>query len=157
MTNARRLGRIRLRDDPKREPPIADLGFDPLLAMPTLREFEALLERRSGVLKGVLLDQGFAAGVGNWIADEVLYQARLAPDRRANRLTAKERGSLREKLAHVIRKAVAVDADKNRLPKGWLFHHRWGNKEGQRTARGERVTVTKVAGRSTAWCPERQR
>jgi len=33
MPNARRLGRIRLLDDPAGEPPIADLGFDPLLDM----------------------------------------------------------------------------------------------------------------------------
>ena len=35
MTNARRLGRIRLRNDPPSEPPIAALGFDPLLDPPT--------------------------------------------------------------------------------------------------------------------------
>ena len=39
MTDGRRLGRILLREDPEREPPVAKLGFDPLLAMPTPKRF----------------------------------------------------------------------------------------------------------------------
>ena len=43
MTNARRLGRIRLREDPPREPPISELGFDPLLDLPPPGPFADLL------------------------------------------------------------------------------------------------------------------
>jgi formamidopyrimidine-DNA glycosylase len=74
MTNARRLGRIRLREDPMNEPPLSELGFDPLLAMPSAKEFAARLAARRTAVKNVLMDQGFSAGVGNWIADEVLYR-----------------------------------------------------------------------------------
>ncbi|MDE2907406.1 MAG: hypothetical protein OXQ28_15125, partial [Acidobacteriota bacterium] len=84
MTDGRRLGRILLREDPEHEPPIAKLGFDPLLAMPSPKRFAELLRRRGGILKSLLLDQSFAAGVGNWIADEVLYQAGIDPRRRAS-------------------------------------------------------------------------
>ena len=41
---------------------------------------EAMARRRTS-LKALLMDQSFAAGVGNWIADEVLYQARIDPRR----------------------------------------------------------------------------
>ncbi|MEO1174265.1 MAG: DNA-formamidopyrimidine glycosylase family protein, partial [Myxococcota bacterium] len=61
MTNARRLGRIRLRDNPGQEPPIADLGFDPYTEMPSPAEFASALRSRQGVVKGVLLNQSFAA------------------------------------------------------------------------------------------------
>ena len=81
MADARRLGRIRLRDDPRAESPVVDLGFDALHELPTPARFLALLRERSAPLKALLLDQTFAAGVGNWIADEVLYQARLSPRR----------------------------------------------------------------------------
>ena len=48
--------------------------------MPSLAAMRAILARRKrAVLKALLLDQKFAAGVGNWIADEVLYQARIDP------------------------------------------------------------------------------
>ena len=95
MVNKRRLGRIRLRENPPAEPPISDLGFDPIVDPPSPAEFARLLERRTGTLKGVLLDQGFAAGVGNWIADEVLYQAKLDPRRSAAELSSAEIRRLR--------------------------------------------------------------
>src|SRR6266536_4114539 len=81
MTDARRLGRIRLRADPRAEPPVSELGFDALLGLPAPPRFADLLAGRSAPIKALLLDQSFAAGVGNWIADEVLYQARIAPRR----------------------------------------------------------------------------
>ncbi len=43
MTNARRLGRIRLRDDPLTEKPLSGLGFDPLLDLPSPVKFTKLL------------------------------------------------------------------------------------------------------------------
>ncbi|MGA1489428.1 MAG: DNA-formamidopyrimidine glycosylase family protein [Planctomycetota bacterium] len=153
MTNKRRLGRIRLRDEPLHEPPIRDLGFDPLLDPPDPAAFVDLLSRRTGTVKGLLLDQSFAAGVGNWIADEVLYQARIDPRRRACDLSAPEGRRLRTKLISIITKACAVDAEKARFPKSWLFHHRWGKVEGATTAKGEAIESITVAGRTTAWVP----
>ena len=46
MTDGRRLGRILLRDDPREEPPVNRLGFDPLLAMPGPRAFAGMLQGR---------------------------------------------------------------------------------------------------------------
>lgn len=155
FTNVRRLGRVLLRERPRDEPPISELGFDPLEGMPSPSRFAALLSRRSGTLKGVLLDQTFAAGVGNWIADEVLYQARLDPRRRVGSLEEAEVRALRSKLAHVVRVAVEADAESDRYPKSWLFHHRW--EKGARTSRGERIARATIAGRTTAWVPSRQR
>ncbi len=156
MTNARRLGRIRLRRDPPNEPPISELGFDPLHALPGPEALAGLLAGRRGTLKGLLLDQGFAAGVGNWIADEVLYQARLDPRRAAGSLDAEACRRLHAALDAVIRHAVSVDADKARFPESWLFHHRWGRTEGARTADGEAIEFLRVGGRTTAWVPSRQ-
>src|SRR3989454_12282247 len=81
--DARRLGRMRLRHDPSAEPPISLLGFDALRDLPPVRQLGALLGERAAPVKAVLLDQSFSAGVGNWIADEGLYQARIDPRRRA--------------------------------------------------------------------------
>jgi formamidopyrimidine-DNA glycosylase len=157
MTNARRLGRIRLLHDPEQEPPIRDLGFDPLLELPALARFRELLRARTGTLKGLLLDQSFAAGVGNWIADEVLYQARLDPRRSVPSLAPGEVARLRSKLARVVETAVRVDADKRSFPRTWLFHRRWGKQADAVTARGEAIEHLTIAGRTTAWVPGRQR
>jgi formamidopyrimidine-DNA glycosylase len=105
----------------------------------------------------VLLDQGFLAGVGNWIADEVLYQARLDPRRISSELTVSEIQRLRTKIRSVIRKAVAVDADSSRFPRTWLFHRRWGKDPEAHTIRGEKIRHTTIGGRTTAWVPGVQR
>lgn len=157
MTDPRRLGRILLRDAPRTTAPIAALGFDPLTSMPSKKDFAEKLARRRGNLKGVLLDQTFAAGVGNWIADEVLYQARLDPRRTVSSLTPNEVSALHTSLRNVITVAVRADARKESLPPRWLFHHRWGKNVEAKTAAGERIEHLVVAGRTTAWVPGRQK
>ena len=157
MTDARRLGRIRLRADPRAEPPVSELGFDALLGLPAPARFADLLAGRSAPIKALLLDQSFAAGVGNWIADEALYQARIAPLRRAHSLSRAEARRLRAALRSVVRTAVAARADSDRFPRSWLFHHRWGRDAGAVTARGERIRHDTIAGRTAAWVPAVQR
>jgi formamidopyrimidine-DNA glycosylase len=157
MTNTRRLGRIRLRDDPRGEPPISKLGFDPLLDLPPAGRLHAMLAKRKAPIKAVLLDQSFSAGVGNWIADEVLYQARIDPRRHASTLDRNDVGRLRRRLKLVIETAVAADAESGKFPKRWLFHHRWGRNDDATTARGERIEHVTIAGRTTAWVPKVQR
>ena len=157
MTDGRRLGRILLRDDPEHEPPVAGLGFDPLLAMPPPKRFAALVGARGTNVKSLLLDQSFAAGVGNWIADEALYQAGIAPLRPAASLTDAEVRRLRAKLAAIVKRAVDADADAARYPRTWLFHRRWGKRADVRTTRGDRIEHAKIGGRTTAWVPAVQR
>jgi len=124
LADGRRLGRVRLRRDPRKEPPISLLGFDALLELPTPARFAALLAERGAPIKALLLDQTFAAGVGNWIADEVLYQARIAPGRRARSLSRQEADRLRLALKRVVGTAVKLRSDSDRYPKSWLFHPR---------------------------------
>ncbi len=157
MTNARRLGRVRLRERPLQESPLAELGFDPLLQTPDADAIMARLRRRRVTMKGLLLDQGFAAGVGNWIADDVLLAAGIAPQRAANTLTADEASRLADALTSIVRTAVAADAHSDRFPRGWLFHQRWRPAPGLVTPEGDPIVFTKVAGRTTAWVPARQR
>ena len=156
MINPRRLGRISFHEDPPSEYPIAKLGFDPLTDMPSLADFRAGLDGRRGTLKGLLLNQKFAAGIGNWIADEVLYQARIDPRRPAQSLDKNESRSLYRSIRKVIELAVKVDAQKDQFPKTWLFHHRWGKQSAATTARGETIEFMTVAGRTTAWVPHVQ-
>ena len=156
MRNMRRLGRIRLCEDPMAEPPIVDLGPDPLYEMPTPKDFAGGVTRRQVPIKALLMNQAFLAGVGNWIADEVLYQSGIRPDRRASSLRPEEIKCLHRKIRQVILRAVDVGADKRRFPRTWLFHHRWGKPHDARTARGEPIQFITVGGRTTAWVPSAQ-
>jgi formamidopyrimidine-DNA glycosylase len=157
LADARRLGRVRLRHDPRREPPLAGLGFDALRELPSPAVFHALVRERTAPMKALLLDQTFAAGVGNWIADEVLYQARIDPRRPARTLTPAESARLRGRLRAVLTRAVRAGADGERFPRGWLFHRRWDREPLARTARGERLRWETIGGRTTAWAPSVQR
>ncbi|KAK0466385.1 AtMMH-1, partial [Desarmillaria tabescens] len=124
--DARRLGRIRLCSSPTKEPPISELGFDPILSMPPLEEFLRLVVKRSCPIKALLLDQSFSAGVGNWVADEILYHSHVHPEQRCNTLTKEQVMALREKMSYVCETAVEANADDTKFPDNWLFKHRWG-------------------------------
>ena len=156
ITDVRRFGRIRLLQDPENEPPISRLGFDALHGLPPAPDLFAVLQRRKAPLKVVLLDQSVFAGVGNWIADEVLYQAALSPLRPASSLTPAEVARVRRTLHAIVRRTVDVGGESDRFPRTWLFHHRWGRNAEARTARHERIVHQTVGGRTTAWVPGRQ-
>jgi len=157
LRDPRRLGRIRLLRDPANEPPISRLGFDVLDDMPDAGELRALLSRRKAPIKAVLLDQGLFAGVGNWIADEALFQARISPHRPASSLDASEVTRLRRQLGAIVGRAVKVLARKREFPRGWLFHRRWGRDSSAHTLRAERIVHETIGGRTAAWVPSRQR
>lgn len=132
----RRLGRIRLRyGDPTLVPPISKLARDPLLDGLSADYMKASLTKYSTNLKAVLLDQEkVLCGVGNWIADEVLYQANIHPSKACNELTLNEIKMLTEKIKYVMETAVSVDARSEDFPKDWLFHFRWSKKNGEKTS-----------------------
>jgi len=155
MSDPRRFGRIRLIQE--RADVIDALGFDALTGVPGRAAFANALRARAAPVKAVLLDQGFAAGVGNWIADEVLYQAGIDPRRRARTLSPLEAERIRRALRRVIGLAVRAGADSDRYPRRWLFHARWGKETGAVTARGEGIRHVTVGGRTTAWVPSAQR
>ncbi|KAF9454972.1 AtMMH-1 [Macrolepiota fuliginosa MF-IS2] len=163
--DARRLGRIRLCIYPRSEPPISGLGFDPIHSMPTFTQFADLVDQRRGAtIKALLLDQSFSAGVGNWVADEVLYHARIHPEQRCNALSQCQKQALHEKIVYVCETATAVNADDSQFPEDWLFRHRWGkgSKRKNQTVltlpSGQPATIKwiTVGGRTTAYVSELQ-
>lgn len=153
----RRFGRIWLADDPWSHPRIKQLGFDPLLDFPSAKSLAEKLAKRKKSIKAVLLDQALFAGIGNWLADEILFQAKLSPHHLASRLTPLQVRSLHKSILSVVKKAVAVDADYERFPKTWLFHERWGKSKTAKTSKGHKIIHEEIGGRTTAWVPQVQR
>jgi formamidopyrimidine-DNA glycosylase len=157
FTDPRRFGRVWLAEDPAAHPRIAKLGHDALGKFPTAQELQKKLLRRKNSIKAVLLDQKLFAGIGNWLADEILYQARLSPHRKASELSTPQVKELRAKLLSVVKQAVKVGADYDKYPESWLFHHRWGKNKNAKTARGEKIIHEEIGGRTAAWVPGRQK
>lgn len=114
----------------------------------------ALLERlagRRGGAKAVLMNQRVVSGVGNLLADEVLWQARIHPRTRVEDLDGRERDRLYRTLRRVVTTAVN-EFDYMQSRPGWLNHVR-----GEPDARCPRCRTplvrATVAGRTTYWCP----
>ena len=153
----RRFGRMWLTDDPWTHPRVKKLGFDPLLDFPSAADLHARLAKRKKSIKAVLLDQALFAGIGNWLADEILYQAKISPHLLASALSLRQVKGLHFAVLEVVNLAVKVSADYERFPKTWLFHHRWGKNKNARTGRDEKIIHEEIGGRTTAWVPTRQK
>ena len=155
--NSRRLGRIKLRDDPENQEPVSELGPDPLTDPPTPKRFIGMLQGRSAVIKSLIMNQSFLAGVGNWIADEALYQAGIDPHRRSDNLSEAEARKLLAKIKSIVSRAVQSDADYRLFPDTWLFHHRWQVRESKNGAikdsSGHVIRFDTIGGRTTSWVP----
>lgn len=157
FTDPRRLGRIWLGPDPADEKRVKRLGRDAFDDLPSPKELAALFARRKIPIKALLLDQGALAGLGNWLVDEVLYQARIAPQRLAPSLAAREVSALHRAIRTVVGHAVKVSADHRRFPRSWLFEHRWGGSRGSQQIGGHAIHRDEVGGRTTAWVPAVQK
>ncbi|CAL5039600.1 unnamed protein product [Urochloa decumbens] len=155
FTDKRRFARVRLFEDPQTVPPISELGPDALFEPMSVDNFLDSLGRKKIGIKALLLDQSFISGIGNWIADEVLYQSRIHPLQVPSNLSRESCEALHRSIHEVVKYAVEVDADLERFPKEWLFHHRWGKKPG--TVNGKKIEFITAGGRTTAYVPQLQK
>lgn len=129
----------------------------------TSREFTAarlaqiVQRRRRTPLKALLLIQDFFPGVGNWMADEILWQARLHPRLAAGSLDTSGVRELFRVMRSVCRIALkTIGRNWRNPPADWLIHQRW-NKDGHCPRHGIRLDHAIVGGRNTAWCPRCQK
>jgi formamidopyrimidine-DNA glycosylase len=156
MTDGRRLARIWLCSSPSDDAAISKLGPDCYTSLPSPATIFESVARRSAPIKALLLDQSLFCGVGNWIADEVLYLAGIRPSRHGKTLTIEDCTRLHAALQDVISHAVEVGADKDKFPSTWLFHYRWGGAKGDEVIDGQSIIREQIGGRTTAWVPTRQ-
>lgn len=159
----RKFGRIRLADSAAAHQAAKKIGPDALAI--TAVELQAKLSRRKTLLKPLLLDQGLLAGLGNWIVDEVLFQAKIHPERLGSSLTEKETKALHTAIQLVLTTAIAHEANYRNFPKSFLIHAReWddpatpGSDAHTFCPRHPKVKIEKyyVGGRATYICPKCQ-
>lgn len=95
IVDPRRLGGVQL------DPDVGHLGIDALALKPA--QLRDALRASRAPLKAWLLDQGRVAGIGNLLADEILWRAGLDPARSARSLDADEAKGLHRHLGRTIR------------------------------------------------------
>jgi formamidopyrimidine-DNA glycosylase len=139
LHDKRRLGRAVLEPDYSHVgPDAAEVGRD---------YFRKRVGSGIAPLKARLLDQGVIAGVGNLLADQTLWQARLSPRRPAGELSEHELDGLRRELRAATRAAIR---DGGVHTGRFIAHRRPGDSCPRCRTALERATI---GGRTTFWCP----
>lgn len=157
MTDGRRLARIWLLNDPMEDKAISKLGPDCLNEPMSGKEIFDRVKKKAAPMKAILLDQAHFCGVGNWIADEVLYHSGVKPARLGKEMTLEECELISKNLFAIIKKSVDVGADSSLFPQEWLFHFRWGGSKGDELIEGQPIVREQIGGRTTAWVPTKQK
>jgi formamidopyrimidine-DNA glycosylase len=107
-------------------------------------------------IKAVLLLQKGFPGIGNWMADEILWQSKIHPRVAAGKLNDEQLKSIFQKTCFVSHQSLKiVGEDFYDLPKSWLFRYRW-KKKGTCPRCGEILKHATIGGRTTCWCPKCQ-
>lgn len=142
LRDKRRLGRAVLNPDFSHVGPDAgEIGA---------AAFRERIGSGSAPLKAKLLDQGRVAGIGNLLADQVLWQARLSPRRPAGALTRVELDRLHRHLRRAIEDAI----ERGGVHTGRFIPYR---KRGGRCPRCQApLARATVGGRTTYWCATEQ-
>jgi formamidopyrimidine-DNA glycosylase len=100
----RKFGRVYLVADPGEV--LANLGPEPLDDGFSPADFEAGLGGRKRVIKTLLLDQSFLAGLGNIYTDEALFYAGVRPTRKSDTLSPEERAALYAAIRQVLNTGI---------------------------------------------------
>ena len=158
----RKFERIGLVDDIERFLTRKKIGDDALtISLPALSE---RIRSKKALIKPVLLDQSVVAGLGNWIVDEVLFQAFIHPEQRANTLTDAQLTKLHQSIYTVLETAIRYEATYRDFPANFLIHVRewdtspYDDLEAHKFCPrcGTRIERSTVGGRTTFFCPKEQ-
>jgi formamidopyrimidine-DNA glycosylase len=142
LVDPRRLGRVRL------DPPVEALGPDAQTITPAA--FRAAVTKGTAPIKARLMDQNVVAGIGNLLADEILWQARINPGRRVGELTGPEV----ERLLRAERRAIRTAVRDGGVHTLTVVAYR---REGARCPRdGAPMVRSTVDGRTSWWCRDEQ-
>lgn len=133
--------------------------LDNTLTVEQVRERLLSARFRRRQFAGLLLDQAFLAGLGNYLRVEILWLARLAPSHKAATLDDRQLDALATALLEVPRLSYQTrgQAD-DRRHHGALFSFKVFNRAGQPCPRcGEKIVKTMLSSRPFYGCPACQK
>lgn len=128
-------------------------------------EFTAAIKEKKASIKSVLLQQDIVSGIGNIYADEALFLAKIAPQRKASSLSAKEMQRLYQCLREVLEESIAFCGSSikdYRTAKGDVgsFQNKFNvyGREGKNCfVCNSPLEKTITTGRTTIFCPHCQK
>jgi len=133
-------------------------GMDPFNKLFTTNALTALIVRANKKkLKSFLMDQDLIAGIGNAYSDEIMYNAKLNPAKRAGECTSKEIAKLHKSIKEVLLEAIKniKNKVKNNIyfeeVRDFMFVHK--RKDKLCSECGSKITTMKVDNKNTHYCP----
>jgi formamidopyrimidine-DNA glycosylase len=148
---------------------IKELGPEPLETSFSFEKFQAAVGAKTGKIKQVLMDQTAVAGIGNIYSDEILWAAKVRPDRPVKSLGAKEWRAIFDNTLRILAEAIklrgttvlsnveeyrGIGGQRGRYQEKLKVYRRTGADCG---ACGGIVERVKVGGRSWHFCPKCQK
>lgn len=154
---AEKKARLILADDVDSVEELHRLGPDPLRGELTLERFTEAAAAAPRQLKSLLVDPAAISGIGNGLADEILYEARLSPLRRTDQLDEEETRRLHAAVGAVLDRQLALlrESAAGSLPqKEPVEHYTVHDHKGDPCPRcGARIAWISYADRDTFYCP----
>jgi formamidopyrimidine-DNA glycosylase len=158
FTDSRQFGRVRFHDGAEK-PDWWKTDLPEIISPAFNQKFvDQFLDRhRKAPIKAVLLLQNGFSGIGNWMADEILWRARIHPAKHTGKLTARERAALFDETKFVVSKSLqTLGKDFSDPPRSWLIHQKW-KVDGICPRHRTPLRHATIGGRTTAWCPRCQK
>ncbi len=143
VRDPRRLGAVEL------DPDVSQLGPDATVL--TLADLRAALRASTASVKARIMDQHLVAGIGNLLADEILWRAGIAPATPSSSLGAGRVGRLHAQLVETV--ADLTLRGGSHLGDVMEARHPGGHCPRD----GAPMRVAQVGGRTSWWCPKHQR
>lgn len=154
FTDLRKFGVIELVESPKAYQNAHNLGED-LLSIPP-KSFAQALANKKVAIKTALLEQKHFAGIGNWIADEVLFNCGVHPKKPCQKISLEKLEEIAQDAKSVVKAAIEADTHYGDFPEHFFANYR---KEGILHPAHPKSPVERmvVGGRGTFIVPEKQR
>ncbi len=167
FNDLRQFGYLKLvRDDELNQvPELNAYGPEPLSKAFTLLLFYAAAQKgNKRTIKQMLMDPKVVAGIGNIYSDEILFHAKILPNRRVDTLDKKEIGAIYKQIRPVLKTAIKYKGssvgDFVRTDGAWGSmgkHHFVYGRKGQPCKHcGTIIKSIKLGGRTASFCPNCQ-
>ncbi len=166
FSDLRKFGKIELWKREELKEKLKEIGPEPLSEDFTVNKFKKMISGRKKMIKPLIMDQHFLAGVGNIYASDALWMAGIHPEKKADRLSEEEMKKLHNAIRDVLKQGIKNSGDSMvdfRLPDGTKGNYQKKqkvyNKEGEKCEKcnSENIEKIKVGGRGTYFCPRCQK
>ena len=163
------LGRVYLVDENALPPVLKglrEMGLEPIHRDFDASYLKSRVRHRRSSIKGLLLDQSIAAGIGNIYSDEALFRSGVRPERPAHLLRKAEYSRLARALREVLRDGIRhmgttmSDSRYQRpkgMPGGFQKHLMVFDREGEPCrVCGTTIRSYRIGNRTSRYCPRCQ-